>query len=100
MNSIENFKVLGSKILVEVITVEETKDGVYIPNSYEDKPEVGTVIKVGEGYMLDNGTIVPLKVSVGDTVYFNKYSSVKFRIDSKDYYTIREDDIDLYGKRD
>ena len=96
---IENFEIVSDKILIEPIVIDTVEEsGVYIPNSYEDKPEIGRVIKIGEGKRLENGMLIPLKVSVGDIVYFNKYSSVKFRIGHKDYYTIREEDIEMYGK--
>jgi chaperonin GroES len=63
------------------------------PQNYEDKSEFGTVLMVGEGRIFDNGVIVPLRVKVGDTVYFQKYSSQKLRVEGEDLLIIREEDI-------
>lgn len=89
---IDNFNVLYDNIFVKGIEVAEV-DGVLTPSSYEDKPELGEVIKVGEGRIFDNGNIVPLRVSPGDVVYFNKYSSTKFRLEGEDYFVVREEDV-------
>ncbi len=88
---------LYDNILVKAIDVdvidEETQ--LYRPQGYEDKPELGEVIKVGEGRIFDNGTVVPLKVKIGDLVYWNKYSSVKIRFGTEDFYLLREEDIQM-----
>lgn len=89
---IEKFNILYDNVFVRGIEIEE-RDGIVKPAQYDDKPEIGEVVRVGEGRIFDNGTIVPLKVKVGDTVYFNKYSTVKFNFDGKDYYVVREEDI-------
>ena len=95
---IENYKLLYDNILVKAITIEIVDDetSLYRAQNYEDKPEIGEVIKVGTGRLFDNGTVVPLQVKVGDIVYWNKYSSVKVRFGTEDYYLIREEDIQMY----
>lgn len=89
---ISKFNILYDNVFVKGVEIEE-RDGIIKPSQYDDKPEIGEVIKVGEGRIFDNGNIVPLKVKAGDTVYFNKYSTVKFNFDGEDYYVLREEDI-------
>lgn len=89
---VASFHILYDNVFVKGIEIEE-RDGIIKPASYEDKPELGTVIKVGGGRLLDSGTVVPLSVQAGDTVYFNKYSTVKFNFDGEDYFVVREEDI-------
>lgn len=89
---IASFNVLYDNVFVKGIEIEE-RDGIIKPHQYDDKPELGTVIKVGTGRLLDSGSSVPLVVMVGDTVYFNKYSTVKFNFDGEDYFVVREEDI-------
>ena len=81
--------------MVRGVNIEE-KDGIIKPAQYEDKPEIGEVIGVGEGRIFDNGTIIPLKVQKGDTVFFNKYSSTKFNFDGEDIFIVREEDVISY----
>ncbi len=89
---VEDFHLLYDNIFVRGIRIEEA-DGIMIPSQYDDKPELGEVINIGKGRLLDDGTIVPLEIKKGDTVYFNKYSTTKFNVDGDDYYVIREEDI-------
>jgi chaperonin GroES len=94
----EDFELLYDNILVKAIDMEtiDDKTGLIRSQGYEDKPEVGKVINVGEGRIFDNGTVVPLRIKKGDTVYWNKYSSVKIRLGTEDYYLLREEDIQGY----
>lgn len=89
---ITQFNVLYDNVFVKGIEIEE-RDGIVKPAQYDDKPELGIVIKVGTGRLFDNGELIPLAVKEGDTVYFNKYSTVKFNFDGQDYFVVREDDI-------
>lgn len=88
--------IVYDKLLVKPLEVEVSTNGLATSVQYEDKPEFGEVIMVGEGIMLENGTIVPLKFKKGDVVFFEKYSSKKVRVGGVDYLIIRADDIDWY----
>ncbi len=92
---ITTYNILYDNVLIKAIEVEEV-GGIYRPQQYDDKPEIGEVIKIGEGRIFDNGTVIPLKVKIGDTVFFNKYSTTKFNSNGIDYYIVREEDIICY----
>lgn len=94
---LNKFNVLYDNIFVKGIEIEE-RDGIVRPTSYEDKPELGEVLRIGTGRLLDNGHLEPLKLMVGDLVYFNKYSSTKFNYDGVDYYVIKEEDCVAYQR--
>jgi chaperonin GroES len=92
-----DFVLLYDNVLVEQYIIEDIDDtGMVRPQNYEDKPEIGRVLSVGKGRLFDNGVVVPLDVKVGDIIYFNKYSSVKVRLDTKDFYIIHEEDVQGY----
>jgi chaperonin GroES len=81
-----------------VVKVEETKEqrtaaGIIIPDSAQEKPQVGEVIAVGEGKPLDNGQIRPLKVKVGDYVVFNKYAGTEVELEGEKYLILSEDEV-------
>lgn len=63
------------------------------PQMYEDKIDFGEVLLVGEGRIFDNGTVIPLKVKVGDIIFFQKYSATKIRNNGEDLLLIREEDV-------
>lgn len=73
-----------------------TKFGIVIPDTVsKEKPEKGEVVAVGEGRLLDNGQVAPLKVKVGDKVMFKKYSPEAIKLDDQEYLVIKEQDIML-----
>ena len=86
-------KLLYDQVLIEPIVLEDSANGLVNAQQYEDKPEFGKVLLVGNGRLLDTGTVVKPLVKVGDTVLFQKYSAQKVRVNSVDYLLIREEDI-------
>ena len=72
---------------------EKTPSGIIIPDTAKEKPSEGEVIAVGEGRLLENGQIVPLKVKVGDKVVYSKYAGNEFVLDGEDVIILREEDI-------
>ncbi len=96
-SSKETYKVvpLGDRVLLELPTREEkTKAGIIIPETVDqEKPEQGKVIAVGEGRVIDDGKVVPMKVKVGDIVLFSKYGHDEITINNIVHYMLREDAI-------
>ena len=54
---------------------------------------MATVVAVGEGRLLNNGRLVPLRVQEGDRVLFNKYAGTQIIKDDKTYLILKECDI-------
>ena len=81
-----------------VVKVEETKEqrtasGIIIPDTAQEKPQVGEVVAVGEGRLLQNGEIKPLKVKEGDYVVFNKYAGTEVELEGEKYLILSEDEV-------
>ncbi|SNZ07106.1 chaperonin GroES [Persephonella hydrogeniphila] len=72
---------------------EKTPSGIIIPDTAKEKPSEGEVIAVGEGRLLENGEVKPLKVKVGDRVIYSKYAGNEFVVDGEELIVLREDDI-------
>jgi chaperonin GroES len=73
---------------------KKTKSGIIIPETVDkERPEQGEVLAIGEGKILDDGKILPMKVKVGDIVIFSKYGPDEVTIDGEKYYIIREEAI-------
>jgi chaperonin GroES len=89
-----NIRPLYDRIVVKRSDEQETsRNGIIIPDSAKEKPQEGTVIAVGHGKRLDNGTLVALDVKAGDQILFGKYSGSETKLDNTEYIIIREDDI-------
>ncbi len=87
-------KPLGERVVIEVAESDmKTASGIVLPDTAKEKPQEGTVVAVGEGKMLDNGTRVAPEVKVGDKVIFSKYSGTQVKVEDKEYLVVRESDI-------
>lgn len=85
---------LGERIVVErVVTEDKTAGGIFLPESAKDKQSRGTVIAVGEGRLLKDGSRSPLQVSPGDEVLFTTYGPEEFKDGDKELLLMREDDV-------
>jgi chaperonin GroES len=88
-------KPLGDRVVVKPSAAEEqTKSGLYIPDTAQEKPQRGEVVAVGEGRWDESGEKrVALDVKVGDIVVYSKYGGQDFKIDDTEYKILRQDDI-------
>ena len=87
-------KPLADRVLVKVDEEEtKTKGGILIPDTAQKKSQKGTVMAIGSGKVLDNGTRLPFEVKVGDQVLFAKYSGVDIDEDGEKYLLLAERDI-------
>jgi len=85
---------LYDRIVVKRVEEQETmKGGLYIPDSAKEKPQEGEVIAAGKGKRLENGSLVPLDVQVGDRILFGKYSGSDIKLDGDEYMIMREDEV-------
>ncbi|MCL4204673.1 MAG: co-chaperone GroES [Pirellulaceae bacterium] len=71
----------------------KTAGGIVLPDSAKDKPARGSVVCVGNGRLLDDGSRSQLQVSVGDRVVFSSYAGEAFKVDDEELLLMREDDI-------
>ena len=82
-------KILAGKILVQTQEAEEkTVSGIIIPDSAQEKPQVGTVVLVGA-----DKTDEPMELKVGDVVFYGKYAGTELNIDDADYLLMSQTDV-------
>lgn len=87
-----NWKPLYEKIVVQMLNKQEIQSetgltftkNLSLTNHTTIK---GKVVAVGDGRLMSDGTLVPLKVKVGDTVIFSKMQGESYE-DGKSEYTI------------
>ena len=71
---------------------EQTRGGLFIPDTAKEKPQEGEILAVGPG-RFDDGKRVPMEVKVGDKVLFGKYSGTEVVIDGEPLLILRETDV-------
>ena len=85
---------LGDRVVVERDASEDiTSGGIVLPDSAKDKPSRGTIIAVGTGKLLDDGSRSESQVKKGDRVLFTSYAPETITIDDEEYLLMSENDI-------
>jgi len=85
---------LGDRVVVERDEAQEkTSGGIYIPQAAKEKPTRGTIISVGEGRALKDGSRGAMQVKVGDKVLFSTYAGETFKVGDRDLVLLREEDV-------
>jgi chaperonin GroES len=89
-----NIKPLYDRVVIKRMEEEKmSAGGIVIPDSAAEKPIKGEVVAVGEGKVLDNGSVRSPKVKTGDKVLFGKYSGTEVKLEGTEYLVVKEDDI-------
>jgi chaperonin GroES len=85
---------LGERIVIKPMEQEQqTKGGIYLPDTAKEKPQEGEVVAVGPGRMTDDGKRIAMEVAVGDKVIYSKYAGTEYKDGDEEYLILRESDI-------
>jgi len=71
---------------------EQTRGGLFIPDTAKEKPQQGEIVAVGPG-RFEKDKRVPMDVKVGDKVLYGKYSGTEVTIDNEQFLILRESDV-------
>lgn len=86
-------KPLFDKVVLKEEKVSETsKSGIILPITDKEKPQIATVVSVGDGGILD-GKEIKMVVKKGDKVVFSKYAGSNIKIAEEEYIVVRQTDI-------
>lgn len=87
-------KPLYDRVVVRRLDAETTsKGGIIIPDNAAEKPNQGEIVAVGDGAVLNDGSVRTLSVKVGDRVLFGKYSGTEIDSDDDQLVVMKEADI-------
>ena len=85
---------LGDRLVVKRDEAEtKTSGGIYLPETAKNKPARGTVMWIGNGKLLKDGSRSKLQVAQGDKVLFLSYAGEEFKLGGEEYLLLREDDV-------
>lgn len=84
---------LGDRVVVKVVKLEKTAGGIVLPDTAQEKPQMGEVIAVGPGRILDNGERAKMDVAAGNKILFAKYAGTEVKLEGDEYLLISEKDI-------
>ena len=85
---------LGDKI---VILPQEEGEQMYgniiVPDTGQEKPEMGVVLAVGPGRRSTDGTVIPNRIEVGVTVMVPKFGAQTVTVENETYIMASENDV-------
>ncbi len=90
----------GDRVLVRPLSEDEAKGkkgnshfGIILPDAVsKEKSAEGIVLAVGEG-RFENGQLIPMRIKVGDRVFFSKYAYDEVTEEGEELYLLKEDTI-------
>jgi chaperonin GroES len=90
-----NLQPLDDRIVVKASEAEETTaSGLVIPDTAKEKPQQGEVLAVGPGRRSEvSGEVVPMEISVGDTVVYSKYGGTEITVEGEDVLILSSRDV-------
>jgi chaperonin GroES len=90
-----NLQPLEDRLVVRPSESEETTaSGLVIPDTAKEKPQQGEVLAVGPGKRSEQtGEIIPVDVSVGDTVVYSKYGGTEITSGGEDLLILNARDV-------
>jgi len=87
-------KPLADRVVVRASDPEEeTKGGIILPDSAQEKPQEGEVVAVGPGKRSETGELIAMDLKKGDKVLYGKYSGTEVTVEGEEYLIMRESDI-------
>ena len=89
-------KPLGDRVVVRRESAESASaGGIVLPESAKNKPQKGTILAVGPGKLLKDGSRRGLQVKEGDKVLFTSWAGDEFkdRAAGGEILVMREEDV-------
>lgn len=90
---IEYLEPFGDRVVVRPDSPEEMMGSFYIPDVAQERPARGTVLAVGPGHRLDDGTYLPLPVKPGDRVIYGHFTGSEAVHNREEVLVLREADL-------
>ena len=87
-------KPLGDRIVVRPTPREEmTRSGIVLPDTAKERPQEGTIVSVGPGRTLEDGSREAMEVSPGQRILFQKYAGTEFKLEDEELLILSQKDI-------
>lgn len=84
---------LPGYVLVEPAKAEKkTASGIYLPDTHEEKPQLGTVLAVGDA-TYDDGQEIECPVKEKDEVVYKKWGGNELEVEETEYQFLKFEDL-------
>jgi len=94
MASKTNIKPMFDYVLIKPLEREEvTASGILLPDTVKEKPQMGEIMAVGEGFGSEDGRENKITVKVGQKVIYKKWGGEEVKIDNKEWLLVEQKSI-------
>jgi chaperonin GroES len=85
---------LDDKVVIKQSEAEEkTAGGIILPDTAKEKPQIGRILAVGPGKLLDDGKRARMSVKKNDEVIYARYIGSEVEVDGEKFVVLRESDV-------
>jgi chaperonin GroES len=85
---------LDDRVVIKQSEAEaKTAGGIILPDTAKEKPQIGKIIAVGQGKLLDDGKRGKMSVKKNDEVVYAKYIGNEIDVDGEKFVILHEGDI-------
>jgi chaperonin GroES len=86
---------LSDHVLVQRLPAVTKVGGILLPGEAQTKPKMGTVLSVGPGRSLEDGSLSKMELKGGDVVYFSPYAGLNLEEVAREdsCMVMRQDDV-------
>ena len=85
---------LDDRVVIKQLDAEEkTAGGIILPDTAKEKPQIGRIIAIGPGKLLDNGKRNKMSIKKNDKAIYARYIGSEVEIDGEEFVVLRESDI-------
>ncbi len=85
---------LGDRIVVKAVEQSnQTKSGIYLPDTAKERPQEGKVVAAGPGRVGEDGKRIAMDLKVGDVVIYSKFAGTEFTDDGEELLIMKEADV-------
>jgi chaperonin GroES len=89
-----NVKPLFDNILIRPLEAEvKTSSGIILPDSAQEKPQMGEIVAVGPGKVTPKGEKEPIVVKVGQKVMYKKWGGNEVKVNGEELILVEQKDI-------
>ena len=94
MEPVMKLRPLDDRVVIKQSDAEDkTTGGIILPDTAKEKPQIGKIIAIGLGKLLEDGKRGKMAVKKNDEVIYGKYMGSEIEIDREKYVILRESDI-------
>lgn len=92
--SAKTIKPLFDNILIKPLEAEEkTSSGIILPDTAQEKPQMGKVVAVGPGKVTPKGEKEAIVVKVGQKVMYKKWGGNEVKLNGEELMLVEQKDI-------